>query len=344
MSTERALYRTPIVVSVLLHMAVLVPVLMPREPPGLSEGTGGGGFAVSIATADGATGAPGTEAPDLETIDAGPNPDEVSATLAEPEEVAAEAEPETVAAAVVETAEPPTIEPDETDDSEPESVVPAASPEAAKPAPAPDPLPKADMPSEAAEVPLEEIQAQPPKQGEAPAETVETVAAEDSGAATKARETPAEKREETPTARSDPAEIAGRTTTTGETRDDNPARRAGDGGDGSSDSGSGAATIDSGARAGVTDYSFLLQAWLEKHKKYPRRAKLRHWQGTAMLHFTIDGAGNVLDYRIERSSGHAVLDEEVEAMIRRAAPLPPAPSEMQSARLEFVVPVEFSLE
>lgn len=340
MSTERALYRTPIVVSVLLHMAVLVPVLMPREPPGLAEG--GSGFAVSIATADGATGAPGTEAPDIETIDAGPNPDEVSATLAEPEEVADEFEPETVAAAVVEAAEPPTIEPDETDDSEPESMV-AASPEAAKLAPAPELLPKADMPSEAAEFPLEEVQAQPPKQAEAPAETVETVAAEDSGAATKARETPVEKSDKKPPARSNSAEIAERTTP-GETHGDDPATKAGDGGDGSSDSGSGAASIDSGARAGVADYSFLLQAWLEKHKQYPRRAKLRHWQGTAMLRFTIDGAGNVLDYRIERSSGHAVLDEEVAAMIRRAAPLPPAPSEMQSARLEFVVPVQFLLK
>lgn len=38
-----------------------------------------------------------------------------------------------------------------------------------------------------------------------------------------------------------------------------------------------------------------------------------------------------------------MLDEEVEAMIRRAAPLPAAPAEVQDARLEFVVPVQFVL-
>ena len=340
MSTERALYRTPIVVSVLLHMAVLVPVLMPREPPGLAEGTGGSGFAVSIATADGATGAPGTEAPDIETIDAGTNFDAVSAITLEPEGATAEAEPVTVDAAALE-ADLPTVEPDTADESEAEPVA-AAVPEVAATAPTLDPERPVQAWSEVAEVPLKEVRAHSP-----PAAPVELPAVEDPAVTTKAQrppEEPAEQGAEKPPAKSDSSEIAERTATTGEALDDAPSKASGDGGAHSADAGSGVASIDSGAPAGVADYSSLLQAWLEKHKKYPRRAKLRHWQGTAMLRFTIDGAGNVLDYRIERSSGHAVLDEEVAAMIRRAAPLPPAPSEMQSARLEFVVPVRFLLK
>ncbi|MGH6927532.1 MAG: energy transducer TonB, partial [Dongiaceae bacterium] len=171
---------------------------------------------------------------------------------------------------------------------------------------------------------------------------------EDSATAAKAqelpKEKPAEKVAKTPPAKSDAVETAEWTTTTGERQDDVPKTTAGDGGDGSADSGSDVAAIDSAIRRGMADYQFLLQAWLEKHKKYPRRAKQRHWQGTVMLQFTIDRAGNVLDYRIRESSGHTVLDEEVEAMIRRAAPLPPVPEEMQSARLEFVVPVQFFLK
>jgi protein TonB len=331
MSTERALYRTPIVVSVLLHMAVLVPVLMPREPPGLAEGTGGSGFAVSIATADEATGAPGTEAPDIETIDAGPSPDEVSASMIEPAEAAAETTAEPIGAEIVEAVEPPVAEPDEADEVEPGSVA-AAMPTTIVAAASPD----------AAEVPPEEVQA------EVPTERLETVGVEDAATATTAQAPPTEKPAETSLrkrpAKADSVEMAERTATTGEQQDSAPKAKAGDGGTGSADSGSSVAAIDSSIHTGMADYQFLLQAWLERHKRYPRRAERRNLQGTAKLRFTIDRAGNVLSYRIQESSGHAVLDEEVEAMIRRAAPLPPAPPDMQSARLEFVVPVQFVLQ
>ena len=51
----------------------------------------------------------------------------------------------------------------------------------------------------------------------------------------------------------------------------------------------------------------------------------------------------MLSHTVERSSGHALLDEEVEAMIERAQPLSRMPAEMAQAHLEIVVPVRFSL-
>jgi protein TonB len=62
-----------------------------------------------------------------------------------------------------------------------------------------------------------------------------------------------------------------------------------------------------------------------------------------MLRFVMDPEGRVLSYRIERSSGHRLLDEEVREMIERASPLPAMPDGMQQARLELVVPVSFFL-
>ncbi len=44
------------------------------------------------------------------------------------------------------------------------------------------------------------------------------------------------------------------------------------------------------------DYIALLQAWLERHKEYPRRARLRRQEGTVMLSFTMNREGSVLDY------------------------------------------------
>jgi len=91
------------------------------------------------------------------------------------------------------------------------------------------------------------------------------------------------------------------------------------------------------------DYLFLLRVWLERHKEYPRLAQARRQQGRAMLRFTIDRQGRVTSQRIERSTGHAILDREVEAMIRRADPLPAPPPDMPQDHLELIVPVEFFL-
>lgn len=91
------------------------------------------------------------------------------------------------------------------------------------------------------------------------------------------------------------------------------------------------------------EYFSVLVAWLEKHKEYPRYAQARRQQGTAVLHFELDRQGHVLSYRIKTSSGHPDLDREVEAMIKRAEPLPPMPADMARAKLELQVPVQFRL-
>lgn len=91
------------------------------------------------------------------------------------------------------------------------------------------------------------------------------------------------------------------------------------------------------------DYLGKLRAWLEMHKEYPYRAKRRRQQGTAVLHFTVDREGRVSSYRIVESSGHRMLDDEVEALIERAQPLPELPPEVMHASLELVVPIQFSL-
>jgi protein TonB len=70
---------------------------------------------------------------------------------------------------------------------------------------------------------------------------------------------------------------------------------------------------------------------------------MRRQEGTAFLYFEMDRNGKVQSFRVTRSSGHDILDREVEDMIQRATPLPPMPPEMTAARLELVVPVRFHL-
>jgi len=99
-----------------------------------------------------------------------------------------------------------------------------------------------------------------------------------------------------------------------------------------------------GGRPGTSaDYMAHLLAWLQKHKEYPREARFRHQEGTAMLYFEMDRSGQVMLSRLHRSSGHALLDREVLALIARAAPLPPPPADIPGERVPFVVPIQFSI-
>ena len=82
---------------------------------------------------------------------------------------------------------------------------------------------------------------------------------------------------------------------------------------------------------------------LDQNKRYPQASQRRRQQGTALLRFTMDAEGSVLSFRLEKSSGHEPLDEEVLAMIKRAEPLPKIPADIGRDRLELVVPVQFAL-
>ena len=57
----------------------------------------------------------------------------------------------------------------------------------------------------------------------------------------------------------------------------------------------------------------------------------------------MDREGRVITHRLQESSGHRLLDREVEEMIKRAQPLPRMPDDMEQAQLELVVPVQFFL-
>jgi TonB family protein len=65
-------------------------------------------------------------------------------------------------------------------------------------------------------------------------------------------------------------------------------------------------------------------------------------EGVASLAFTIDRKGNVLNSQIATTSGSAVLDAEVLALVKRAAPFPPPPAVVVDADLSFVVPIRFT--
>jgi protein TonB len=91
--------------------------------------------------------------------------------------------------------------------------------------------------------------------------------------------------------------------------------------------------------AAIASWQRLLQAHLERHKRFPPQALGQ--RGIANLAFTIDRQGHVLSSRIARSSGSPALDNETLAMIRRAQPLPGPPDGIADNQLSFTVPIRY---
>jgi len=89
-----------------------------------------------------------------------------------------------------------------------------------------------------------------------------------------------------------------------------------------------------------TNYAGLVSAHLRRHQRYPADARSRGEQGTATVAFGLDGSGHVTAARLVKGSGIASIDQEVQAMVRRASPFPPPPSRHA---VSFTVPVTFRL-
>ena len=83
-------------------------------------------------------------------------------------------------------------------------------------------------------------------------------------------------------------------------------------------------------------------ARLERFRHYPRAAQVAREQGVAYVHVRIDRQGRVLSVALQRSSGHASLDEEALQTFHRAQPLPAPPASLPDP-VELEVPVEFFL-
>lgn len=91
------------------------------------------------------------------------------------------------------------------------------------------------------------------------------------------------------------------------------------------------------------DYASRLRAWLEAHKTYPKRARMRREEGVVHVHFAVDRDGRLLRGDVVTSSGFASLDAEAMAMLDRSNPFPGAPHSVRGERIEVSTPVEFYL-
>lgn len=93
----------------------------------------------------------------------------------------------------------------------------------------------------------------------------------------------------------------------------------------------------------AASFSGTLRSWLERHKRYPQEARNQSQQGIVLLSFVMDRSGRVLSHRIQRGSGHDLLDSEVRSLIARAQPLPSIPDMMGKSQMAVTVPIQFKI-
>jgi protein TonB len=93
----------------------------------------------------------------------------------------------------------------------------------------------------------------------------------------------------------------------------------------------------------TANYSAMVSAWLEAHKRYPDSARERGEEGGVKLRFRVDRFGRVLDYALLESTGYADLDAGIDQMMR-GAQLPPFPAGMTQSQIEVSVKLRFKLE
>jgi TonB family protein len=91
----------------------------------------------------------------------------------------------------------------------------------------------------------------------------------------------------------------------------------------------------------IADWQQALVTRLARFQRYPAHAKGA--TGVVNLSFSIDRQGHVLNGRVIKSSGSAVLDTEALSLLTRAAPLPPPPAAAPDSDLTFVLPIRFAL-
>ena len=98
-----------------------------------------------------------------------------------------------------------------------------------------------------------------------------------------------------------------------------------------------------GSKNALQAYSSQIRRRLERNKKYPPAAQSKRLTGVVTVSFTVNRNGSVSGARLVRSSGQSLLDDEVLALLRRVAPLPPIPPEVTQNSVTLTVPISFSV-
>lgn len=92
------------------------------------------------------------------------------------------------------------------------------------------------------------------------------------------------------------------------------------------------------------NYQDMVASLLARAKRYPERALRRRMTGDGTIRIEISSDGSLAEFNIVESTDSPILDEELKAMVDRAAPFPAFPPDLRRQSLALVVPITFRLD
>lgn len=94
----------------------------------------------------------------------------------------------------------------------------------------------------------------------------------------------------------------------------------------------------------IDGYGEALSRVISRHRRYPRMAQTRGWEGTVQVAIDVGAQGKISGMKIRESSGFEVLDKQALEMINAALPFPPAPPSLSGREFVVTVPIVFRLK
>ena len=105
-----------------------------------------------------------------------------------------------------------------------------------------------------------------------------------------------------------------------------------------------APAADDAFRKSVTQYQTALAAAMAQYRRYPSEALQLKREGATLLHVMIGAKGELAELQVERSSGHADLDEQALVTTRRAKQSVPIPANLRGVPFEVHVRVVYAAD
>ncbi|MDY7037090.1 MAG: energy transducer TonB, partial [Thermodesulfobacteriota bacterium] len=90
-------------------------------------------------------------------------------------------------------------------------------------------------------------------------------------------------------------------------------------------------------------YLEMLRLRIERHKKYPDAARVRHIEGRVTIRFVITPEGDVRAAGVAKTSRHGVLDRAALKAVKDAAPFPKPPSHLFKGLIPLEITILFEL-
>ena len=91
-------------------------------------------------------------------------------------------------------------------------------------------------------------------------------------------------------------------------------------------------------------YGAAVLAAIAQQRRYPRQARQRGQEGTVLMAVTVSREGQLVDARINSSSGYSRLDKASLAAARAVDRFPLAPSRLSGNEFSFAIPVRFEIQ